>query len=468
MFLPKLRENEMKTRLIFVASVVSIFAPRETKFKIKGTFGDYTGPSLHGGIDLHADGDAPIRPVRNGTIFSAIIYNSSDGTNATIFTDYLSGGAISYDYGHVNPTVPDPNNPIDWRFEIPGTPIDNLLYNGYFTSVTDFGPGYNYANHLHLNVIDQYDTKKDPLYRDNPTDFRLDLNQYNDQIKPTLVELIVAEYTSPYQINVLDFNHLPFNRDVDFIVYMHDTPSSPSVSWDEKVGVNWIEWQVTETPAEPSTWNLFVKFTEKLPTNIGEIEAIYALSNAVSPLSGRRIHTYDSGNDTDHIDKMWYIVTNGNNLIYSQIYSWRTPSGSQPIDRYVWIRARDSNGYTESNYVQIHIDGGGNGAVDDEDEMPKTYALMQNYPNPFNPETLIPYELPAESDLVISVHNALGQEIVQLWNHRQVAGRHEISWQGRDAFGNPVPSGVYFVRMKSQALDDGSSFAGSIRLVLTK
>lgn len=208
-----------------------------------------------------------------------------------------------------------------------GAPIDNFLYNGYlgttYNYVSRFGPGNESRNHLHLGVIDQSGNKRDPLYKDNSTDFRLDLTQYNDTKTPTVVELVVAEYSGPSFITVYNANHLPFNRSVDFIVYIHDTPS-PAVSWDEKVGVNWIEWQVTPTTDPPSTWNQFVKFTDKLPTSTAEAEAIYALSsNAISPL-GRYINTFQSGQAPDHIDTMWYIVTNSDGTTaytYNQLYA---------------------------------------------------------------------------------------------------------------------------------------------------
>ena len=39
---------------------------------------------------------------------------------------------------------------------------------------------------------------------------------------------------------------------------------------------------------------------------------------------------------------------------------------------------------------------------------PQTTALLANYPNPFNPETWIPYQLAAPSEVVLTIYAANG------------------------------------------------------------
>lgn len=92
--------------------------------------------------------------------------------------------------------------------------------------------------------------------------------------------------------------------------------------------------------------------------------------------------------------------------------------------------------------------GDGITSVNDEkdDLQPKIYFLGQNYPNPFNPETTIRYDLPAPSNVRISIYNILGQRV---WDtaHEEPAGYHEVVWQGTNSQGELVSSGVYFYRM---------------------
>ena len=80
---------------------------------------------------------------------------------------------------------------------------------------------------------------------------------------------------------------------------------------------------------------------------------------------------------------------------------------------------------------------------------PKEMALLPNYPNPFNPETWIPYQLSQSSDVVISIHSADGKLIRTLALGNQPVGIYESRnraayWDGKNAVGEPVASGVYF------------------------
>lgn len=79
--------------------------------------------------------------------------------------------------------------------------------------------------------------------------------------------------------------------------------------------------------------------------------------------------------------------------------------------------------------------------------LPDSYKLEQNYPNPFNSATSIVYALPAKSHVTITVFNVLGQEVARLVDQEQIAGVHTATWNGCDASGNPVSTGVYLYRL---------------------
>jgi hypothetical protein len=78
---------------------------------------------------------------------------------------------------------------------------------------------------------------------------------------------------------------------------------------------------------------------------------------------------------------------------------------------------------------------------------PLSFKLDQNYPNPFNPETNIDFMLPMETDVSLTVYNLLGQEVKSLVNGRMGPGEHTARWDGKNANGQNVPSGVYFYRL---------------------
>ncbi len=81
--------------------------------------------------------------------------------------------------------------------------------------------------------------------------------------------------------------------------------------------------------------------------------------------------------------------------------------------------------------------------------LPQNYVLGQNYPNPFNPTTKIDYALPEAARVELKVYNLLGQEVKTLVDNEQPAGPHQIVWDGTDASGNGVASGIYLYKLKT-------------------
>ena len=76
-------------------------------------------------------------------------------------------------------------------------------------------------------------------------------------------------------------------------------------------------------------------------------------------------------------------------------------------------------------------------------------ALLANFPNPFNPETWIPYQLAKDAEITVTIYASNGQVVRRLALGHQVAGIYQnrsraVYWDGRNEFGEPVASGVYF------------------------
>jgi hypothetical protein len=94
--------------------------------------------------------------------------------------------------------------------------------------------------------------------------------------------------------------------------------------------------------------------------------------------------------------------------------------------------------------------------------VPARFSLSQNYPNPFNPMTTIEYSLPEQSQVTLEVFNVLGQRVKTLADIVQPAGRHRIVWDGKDAQGKDVASGIYFYRLEA------GEFTDSKRMVILK
>jgi Ca-activated chloride channel homolog len=96
--------------------------------------------------------------------------------------------------------------------------------------------------------------------------------------------------------------------------------------------------------------------------------------------------------------------------------------------------------------------------------LPESY-LMRNFPNPFNPSTTIQFivaEHDAKAVKLIKIYDALGRLVAVIDVSHLGAGQHAVLFDGRDFFGNKLPSGQYFVRLQ---VGDVSS---TLRIVLAK
>jgi len=100
--------------------------------------------------------------------------------------------------------------------------------------------------------------------------------------------------------------------------------------------------------------------------------------------------------------------------------------------------------------------------------LPVRYFLHQNYPNPFNPNTIIKFDLPARSQVEVSIYDVNGKLVKKLINDQKEAGYHSVEWNGTDAYGRKVSSGIYFYRISAKNLRNGSEFIQTKKMVLLK
>jgi len=83
--------------------------------------------------------------------------------------------------------------------------------------------------------------------------------------------------------------------------------------------------------------------------------------------------------------------------------------------------------------------------------LPASFLLRQNFPNPFNSSTTLQFALPQDGAVDLSIYNIAGQKMATLAQGRLVAGTHTLQWDGRDAWGRELASGVYFYRLRTES-----------------
>ena len=183
-----------------------------------------------------------------------------------------------------------------------------------------------------------------------------------------------------------------------------------STVWIDANGDLWIDYYVDSDPSN-SSYPLAIQFFKSDPGGEGKI------------LLG------DDSFTTTDFDNGFRILNLGN----------AEDLGISTGDPVV-ATATDSSGNTsEFSSIDIVTD-----VVKLGNNIPESYALHQNCPNPFNPVTTIEYAIPEKADVIITVYNLLGQEVVTLVNEHKLAGYHQINW---DAAGHS--SGIYFYQIQA-------------------
>ncbi|MBD3235870.1 MAG: T9SS type A sorting domain-containing protein [Candidatus Eisenbacteria bacterium] len=80
-------------------------------------------------------------------------------------------------------------------------------------------------------------------------------------------------------------------------------------------------------------------------------------------------------------------------------------------------------------------------------------AIDQNRPNPFGNQTMISYRLPARSDVRLEIFDPSGRLLRTLQDGSVDAGSYVVTWDGRDARGVALGSGVYFYQFRADGID---------------
>ena len=112
---------------------------------------------------------------------------------------------------------------------------------------------------------------------------------------------------------------------------------------------------------------------------------------------------------------------------------------------------------TSGNSVYRIRPGVTSGIGETGDKLPARFALYACYPNPFNPSTTIRFALPYRTNVTLTLFNTLGERIATLFEGDQVAGAHDVRFDG-----SKLASGTYFCRMQA------GDFVQTRRLVLAR
>jgi hypothetical protein len=139
------------------------------------------------------------------------------------------------------------------------------------------------------------------------------------------------------------------------------------------------------------------------------------------------------------------IAAGRHTVVYIPVTVMKGPGGSPPALSLVEMALAGPQGegmpvVIETPSVLVTVRGAA---------LPTAFALHDARPNPFNPSTQIAYEVPVQAHIQLVVYNLLGQEVARLVDGIKAPGQYVTTWEGRNARGEGVASGVYLYRLTS-------------------
>ncbi|MCD6167076.1 right-handed parallel beta-helix repeat-containing protein [bacterium] len=139
-------------------------------------------------------------------------------------------------------------------------------------------------------------------------------------------------------------------------------------------------------------------------------------------------------------------------LLAGQQFATLTSSGKLIATAEGWCEVAAENEFghlTDTLRFEVRLPGQ-SGVSMAEENAPVQFGL-QNFPNPFRisaEKTTFQFQLTQPMHVTLKIYNLLGQQIYTVIDRQLQAGLQLFSWDGRDTFGQPVASGIYFARLE--------------------
>lgn len=230
-----------------------------------------------------------------------------------------------------------------------------------------------------------------------------------------------------------------------------------------------------------STTNIAVAVTGRPDTGIA-ISAMMVL-HYYSPSQGvtggnYRVHVYDRSfndiitpfiarEDTDQGNVFWNVIDltqhNGgepiyltyNDTVYLGIEGMDNGADTvalmldSPSSGYYHTYMQDTLGNWNLVNADIFIRAIGDYVSSAKENMtaPLKFTALVPMPNPFHGHTVIKFALPEKQNVTLDIYDVNGRRVTRLLNGKLNAGWHTVTWNGTDARGRRVKSGVYFYRL---------------------
>ncbi len=235
------------------------------------------------------------------------------------------------------------------------------------------------------------------------------------------------------------------------------------IRWEKQAGppTNWRTqfntWKIGGPSGNPST----TIFIGGLAHHWVEPNTIYAVTYREklqqNNTSGQ--NTRYQGEDNYNFMNLWVSTDDGasftkaanSGLKFPDAASMALSFGTEPGLLKLVVPTHGNGIWIGTKIIEYIPKSGDHGPLEEENNgIPKQFALYRNYPNPFNPTTTIKYDLPKAANVRLVIYDVLGRQVRILVDQAQEAGYYLKVWDGRDAANLPVAAGVYLSRLESE------------------
>lgn len=201
-------------------------------------------------------------------------------------------------------------------------------------------------------------------------------------------------------------------------------------------------------------------FTGGIPSELGNLFVLDSLNLADNQLSGEvPASLLDMGKANPVFSVLQAVVLSGNadltgemplfpDATFMRVIEFEN-TGLCAAEDLLEARANEIEAEATGNHPNLYFSVKGPDEchpvnITEETDRPGTLSLHNNYPNPFNPVTTIPYNVPNDMHVRISIYNILGQRVATLVDEQKSRGRYDVNFDA-----SQLSSGAYIYRLET-------------------
>lgn len=218
--------------------------------------------------------------------------------------------------------------------------------------------------------------------------------------------------------------------------------------------LRWVEVSIPSLDGfTKGTFNLGPAEDGTLPVELSSFTAVISATDYVqlqwvtqseTNVSGYRLYR---GSDLDlSTAVMLNAFIEATNTSQMQVYVYWDDEVWESGTYYYWLQNLDFDGGSAFHgpiSITVNLNDSGSPVI------PVIQGISSIYPNPFNPNTAVRLGIVRPGNVKVAVYNTRGQMVRELFEGFRDQGTHTLQWDGTDANGSALPSGMYVIRMTS-------------------